>query len=435
MSLLSTCRYRARNSADGSTMRIACLLTIVVLVTLGVFLGMSSDQLFGNNKLRSGAPQHIYEDEDWDQLPSEVQKAAKTMGYSKKTWDHDQATERFDEDWWDLTTEQRDAAGVLGYDEATWCDEFDDYQEEMADRREFYPEWMWDDLPSDVQKAAKQFGFTKNEWDNDIPVMGFDVEWNQLADGKKEAAITLGYDEESWCASEEDYVEEQADNWLDSDWAELPNNVKKAAKVFGFDSDKWDNELDVPAFSNDWEELTKQQQNAAITLGYTENIWCDDKEEWVESEEAVQWMNEDWETLPSDVKQAAKLFGFNKYKWDNEKYVPTFDNDWDDLTNELKDAAVLMGYNESLWCDDFDAYEDQIRVDYEQSDWAGLPQPVKSAAWVLGFSQDSWDNDTKIPSLDKDWQELSNAEQQAAITLGWDRDVWCEEFEGGRARQ
>merc|ERR1712157_59484 len=142
------------------------------------------------------------------------------------------------------------------------------------------------------------------------------------------------------------------------------------------------------------------------------------------------------EVLPSDVKAAARVFGFNQQKWDNEEDTPVFNTDWDDLTNEQKDAALTLGYDESLWCDDFDIYEDDIRETYLEMNWAELPQDAQSAAQVLGFDQDSWDNDSNIPSFDKDWEELSTAEQQAAMTLGWDQDKRCEEYDGYlRARQ
>ena len=64
-----------------------------------------------------------YEDYDWKELPDEVKKAAKFLGYSKKMWNNDAEPPVSDKDWIDLTPEQQEAASVLGYTKETWDDE------------------------------------------------------------------------------------------------------------------------------------------------------------------------------------------------------------------------------------------------------------------------------------------------------------------------
>ena len=61
-----------------------------------------------------------YDDYDWDELPKEIQDAAKVLGYTKKLWDNDKTPEECDEDWVDLTVEQKAAAIKLGYDRKRW---------------------------------------------------------------------------------------------------------------------------------------------------------------------------------------------------------------------------------------------------------------------------------------------------------------------------
>ena len=61
-----------------------------------------------------------YEDYDWNELPKEVQEAAKELGYDKKMWDKDKEPDTADLDWDELTPEQQKAAEILGFDQKTW---------------------------------------------------------------------------------------------------------------------------------------------------------------------------------------------------------------------------------------------------------------------------------------------------------------------------
>merc|ERR1712238_377121 len=123
-------------------------------------------------------------------------------------------SDHFDKDWEDLTGKQQKAATIMGWDEITWCIDYDEYEEEMEERREYYPEYDWNELPSKAQTAATLFGFTQKKWDHDIPVMGMDEEWDDLSVELQAAAQTLGYDKKIWCADFEKCEEkEEAVNW------------------------------------------------------------------------------------------------------------------------------------------------------------------------------------------------------------------------------
>eukprot|EP00558_Chaetoceros_sp_UNC1202_P003408 CAMPEP_0197246526 /NCGR_PEP_ID=MMETSP1429-20130617/15270_1 /TAXON_ID=49237 /ORGANISM="Chaetoceros sp., Strain UNC1202" /LENGTH=70 /DNA_ID=CAMNT_0042707201 /DNA_START=78 /DNA_END=290 /DNA_ORIENTATION=+ len=62
-----------------------------------------------------------YDDYDWDELPADAKKAAKTLGYTKDLWDNDGTPEDIDDaDWKELNKKQQDAATVLGYTKAAW---------------------------------------------------------------------------------------------------------------------------------------------------------------------------------------------------------------------------------------------------------------------------------------------------------------------------
>jgi hypothetical protein len=61
-----------------------------------------------------------YDGDDWDDLPSEIQEAAKLLGYAKALWDNDKEPSACDKYWRKLTNAQQEAATKLGYDQKSW---------------------------------------------------------------------------------------------------------------------------------------------------------------------------------------------------------------------------------------------------------------------------------------------------------------------------
>jgi len=70
--------------------------------------------------MSSGAAAGKYDDYDWNELPEDAKKAAKTLGYDKKMWDKDEKAPSDGKDWAELTPEEQEAAKVLGFDEEKW---------------------------------------------------------------------------------------------------------------------------------------------------------------------------------------------------------------------------------------------------------------------------------------------------------------------------
>merc|ERR1712238_258421 len=182
-------------------------------------------------------------------------------------------------------------------------------------------------------------GFTAQKWDNDMPVLGMNQEWEELSEDLQAAAVTLGYDQQTWCDGEDTYIQEEAVQFINYDWEELPQNVKDAAHILGFDHEVWDNDGKTPHTGKDWHELSTAQQNAAATLGYTKQIWCDNYEDYLAAEQAVNWIDEDWRDLPSTVQQAAMILGFTAPLWDNNGRTEHTEKDWKDLSQEQYAAA------------------------------------------------------------------------------------------------
>ena len=63
-----------------------------------------------------------YLESKWNELPEEVQEAAKTLGFTSDTWD-EQSNDIYKRKWKKLSTDQKEAAEILGWDEDCRCEE------------------------------------------------------------------------------------------------------------------------------------------------------------------------------------------------------------------------------------------------------------------------------------------------------------------------
>ena len=61
-----------------------------------------------------------YDDYDWKELPDDVKKACKVLGYDRKLWDKDGKAACEDKDWDELTPDEQAAAKILGYNQKSW---------------------------------------------------------------------------------------------------------------------------------------------------------------------------------------------------------------------------------------------------------------------------------------------------------------------------
>lgn len=61
-----------------------------------------------------------------------------------------------------------------------------------------YEDYDWDELPAEVQAAAKVLGYDQKKWDKGVEVPCEDKDWEELSPAEQAAATTLGYDEDSW---------------------------------------------------------------------------------------------------------------------------------------------------------------------------------------------------------------------------------------------
>lgn len=123
----------------------------------------------------------------WNGLTKDQLNAAKFLGYEEKTWNA--APAYFDgKEWADLIPAQQIAFAYLGYNSGSFSD--------------FYNDYWFAEMPSEVQVAANAVGYTQNIWDNcaaeTCSAQVDSKEWKFLSLMQRNNLKVLGYDCWTW---------------------------------------------------------------------------------------------------------------------------------------------------------------------------------------------------------------------------------------------
>ena len=60
-------------------------------------------------------------------------------------------------------------------------------------------------------------------------------------------------------------------------------------------------------------------------------------------------MDKDWDDLTGTEREAAKLLGYAKQSWDQDKDTKVTETDWADLSHVQRGAAITLGYSRATW--------------------------------------------------------------------------------------
>lgn len=138
------------------------------------------------------SPEEIYGDSWWADLPKDIKRAFKVLGWDQVSWDTGINPPSENMSWDELTLAMQGAAGVIGYTQETW-----DLEEDVSDSIEDY---AWISLPEYAKEAAIILGWNEDLWDYGGTAWSDEMLWNELSSDAQEAAVVLGYDEASWNA-------------------------------------------------------------------------------------------------------------------------------------------------------------------------------------------------------------------------------------------
>jgi hypothetical protein len=167
------------------------------------------------------APDEIYFDEWWRDLPLEIQEAYAELGWNETIWDQGGEPPASDSMRWDeLSMEEQDAAGVLGYTQYSWdatiqtrdpsetgvdlnntplnTDSAELGNETLDPDTDHYEHYDWAELPPEVKAAAEILGYNQDLWDYSGIAWSVDMYWSELSPEAQAAAAVIGYNEASW---------------------------------------------------------------------------------------------------------------------------------------------------------------------------------------------------------------------------------------------
>jgi hypothetical protein len=334
-----------------------------------------------------------YDEYDFQDLPAEVKRAAKILGYTHSIWDKDESIPIEEKEWSNLTEAEQKAATIIGYTKNKW-DSDSDSDSEMPvipeEEKENYDKYDFQDLPAEVKRAAKILGYTRSIWDKDESIPIEEKEWSDLTEAEQKASTIIGYTKKKWDNDSNSDSEmpvipvEEKENYDKHDFQDLPAEVMQAAKILGYTRSIWDKGKSIPNEEKDWSELTETEQNAAVTLGYTQKEWDDES---------------DSKSSPSDGSSP-----------------------WDESAQSQLQATSKSSTRPPSFKLSF--------TKYGEYDFDELPPNIQQAALVLGFEQEIWDRDTLIRGRIKHWDYLTSKEKEACKALGCTQTTWEKWYQG-----
>jgi len=397
-----------------------------------IFILFTSDWAkLSDNIVEQNGGNITYDEYDWRDLPLKIQESAILLGYTDEMWDNDEEPTSSCKDWKELTTDEQGAAHRLGFNRRKWDnDGSGGTEEELRSTSTGYDDYDWEELPFMIQQAARVLGYTSNMWDADKEPASSKKGWTELNLEEQEAAIKLGYDERKWDGNNA-FVSPAKIAYDDMDWTELPSDIQNAAKVLGYTKAMWDSDREPKTVEKNWKKLTVDENIAAEKLGYNENSWDGNGKSTSHSQNksaakaisdaATGYDDLDWDKLPSNIQESAKVLGYTGRRWDTDDEPLVFYSHWKDLTPEMKTAAKEIGYSQAKW--DIDA-EKKGPINYFEYKWSKQPPEVQNAATVIGYTPKMWNNKNDPELRLKSWRELSPEQRSAAEVIGFNETKW-----------
>jgi len=432
--------YRFKSGLDGIVSGLVAGYSCGATLLMFFFLRSNWEQLSETVIKQNAAEGLQYVDTDWDDLPLEVQNAASILGFTKLVWESDGMPDTTKKSWNELSESERAAASVLGYNMKKWHGE-----RNSTEGANEYDEYDFDDLPSEVKKAAKCLGFTRSIWDNDGKIPLESKAWADLTEAQQNAACTIGYTKEKWeggsdssssssdrsilvdinampvIPEEKEATLSEVVNYENYDFKDLPAEVKEAARFLGYTPLIWNNDGTIAIDNKDWNDLSKEEQNAAHVLGYSRDKWDHGSDSNFSSSQSsnsntiqvskrdivhIKKARDHWDVASSPGDKIGACADCNSICSVN-LWAP-----WDE--------PPLPNLNENVQSENSPHHV----TNYGNHHFDELPSDKKRAALILGITRSTWDKNLFIPRKSKTWNSLSPAEMAAAHSLGCTEEKW-----------
>ena len=119
----------------------------------------------------------------WKDLPTDVQAAARVIGYDETKWDNHEEVHIGHKPWQDLSEEETKAVTTLGWDEKSW---------------ESYEHVKFEDLPKAVQAACELSGWKWDGKPHEQPERMEHSHYADMSDDDKKCVAVMGYTKHEW---------------------------------------------------------------------------------------------------------------------------------------------------------------------------------------------------------------------------------------------
>jgi hypothetical protein len=249
-----------------------------------------------NSAKRFGSEVHsYYDDVSFDRLPTEAQKAAEFLGWTRSSWNANNAVPVEEKPWKDLTDDEKAACKALGWSQSIWDDYTGDGSVSVSTTgpSQTYGGCLFDDLPQVAKDAVTTLGYTASTWNNDGSVPVEEKDWGQLNGAEQQAAFVLGFSERTWngpvghlstiaSVSLEATDKDSGSSihfipghkyYKTREWSQLPTEVQRAALTLGYSDIIWETGSRSPVDDMYWEEMSPRLRAAARKLGFHQDSW------------------------------------------------------------------------------------------------------------------------------------------------------------------
>jgi len=241
------------------------------ILTNYAFWHWSNEDQFEGSETRK-TPYGYFDDHDWEDLPINVQYAARLLGYTPEIWKTDNKPSK--KLWKELTQAQQAAASLLGESITTWDDDGETESDATA-----YDNKSWHKLPDEIRSAYEALGYNKKIWNSDGETKATKKSWPLLSIEEQKAAKTIGFSPKLWDDDDDD--DDDGDGFYDEcEWDDLPVEVRTAAEVLGYTEELWDSDQEPEIAESSWDELTPEQLAAARIMNFSRLSWDGYDEPW-----------------------------------------------------------------------------------------------------------------------------------------------------------
>ena len=414
--------------------------------------------LRGGNRVLQQTPVSV----PWDDLKFSQQIAAATLGYSPTSWNNGGATFTDSLRWNELTPGQQEAAEQLGYIEEIWnslrgfstttsSTSSTTTSNSANPTGSDWGNFLWSELPADVQAHATNLGYTEDIWNNGQRTIVDDLFWDQLTPQQQFAATTFGYSESTWNVKAQPPTGKDiypTDPPIPTGTSggssgnaiypitEPPSNSGNTATTTNTNSDTGTNTIPSTGTSgggssgNSIYPITEPPSNSG-SAGTTTNTNSGTSTNTIPNTGSGSSSSNSATTGDSASNAVDNVDASNRQPTDTSTSTTTTTgtSEQSTSTNGQTTSTSTSTSTTSSTTSTSSSQSATSSTNWRLYKWNELPSDIKAAAITMGFNEALWNSKADVATSEYSWNELSDAQQEAAALLfGYDQAKWDAEY-------